>query len=501
MSMTKPAAKGVLRPGPTIEGGLDAIVLGDTAEGLAAAGLMAKGGLTVMVIERGPGAAARERREFAPGFFCDDGDPIAAALDAGVVETLDLYRHGLSFARRRLETLVRFSDRAALIVSGDPSLAAEAAAAMSGADAEAFRAFLERAFDDARRFGPWFSGSDRAVVPPADDLSASLDQRLAGRFADARLEDHLRAEALLGAGVRPTEPYGWLALPHRFAGDAAGLQGGLAAIEGGERALLAALRRACQSLGVAFRQTDRIASAVVEWDRVEGLALDDGGQIRASVVVSAQGARESFLGLVSRARLDIEFANAAAQPGPRLGSVRVHLALGRAPEDDVIAAKPDRRFLLAPSAAEIHQAWRAALDGGVGEAPIAEAMIPSAIDASLAPAEGATVSMLLHPVGLGAADDAATMKALETAAMMSFDRIAPGAALDIDAVDFETIVPAAAPIAIAVERRRIFAELSGVDGLFFCGPEARLGARVSLSAGRRAAERALAYAREKRGGR
>ncbi len=128
-------------------------------------------------------------------------------------------------------------------------------------------------------------------------------------------------------------------------------------------------------------------------------------------------------------------------------------------------------------------------------------MIPSAIDASLAPAEGATVSMLLHPVGLAAADDAATMKALEMAAMTSFERIAPGAALDIDAVDFEAIIPAAAPIAIAVERRCVFAELSGVDGLFFCGPEARLGSRASLSAGRRAAERALSYAREKRGGR
>lgn len=501
MSVTKPQAKGILRPGPTIEGGLDAIVLGDTADGLAAAGLMAKGGLSVMLIERGPSPAARERREFAPGFFCDDGDPIAAALDPGVVEALDLYRHGLSFARRRLETLVRFSDRAALIVSGDPSLAPEAAAAMSAADADAFRDFLERAFDEARRYGPWFSGAERAIAPPAEDLSASLDQRLAGRFADVRLEDFLRAEALLRAGGRPTEPYGWMALPQRFSGDAAGLQGGLAAIDGGERALVASLRRACQSLGVAFRQTGRIAGAVVEWDRVEGLSLDDGGQIRAPVVVTAENAHESFIGLVSRARLDIEFANAAARPGPRIGSVRAHLALARAPADEIIAARPDRRFLLAPSATDLHEAWRAALEGRAAPALLAEAMIPSAIDSTLAPEGAATVSMLLHPVGVSAADDAASLKALEVAAMTSVERLAPGAAVDIDAVAFEPVVPACQPIAVAVERRRIFAEMSGVDGLFFCGPEAQIGARVSLAAGRRAAERALAYAREKRGAR
>lgn len=501
MSVTKTAPKGMLRPGPTIEGGLDAIVLGDTPDGLAAAGLMAKSGHSVMLIERGPSPSARERREFAPGFFCDDGDPIAAALDPGVVESLDLYRHGLSFARRRLETLVRFSDRAALIVSGDPSLTPEAASAMSAADADGFRDFLERAFDDARRFASWFSGHERAVAPPADDLTASLDQRLAGRFADARLEDFLRAEALLRASGRPTEPYGWLALPHRFAGDAAGLQGGLAAIDGGGRALVAALRRACQSLGVAFRHTDRIASAVVEWDRVEGLALDDGGQIRAPIVIAAQNARESFLGLVSRARLDIEFADAAAQPGPRIGSVRAHLALDRAPMDEIIAARPDRRFLLAPSAAEIHQAWRAALEGGAGPALLAEAMIPSALDSALAPDGAATMSMLLHPVGLHAADDGVSLKALEAAAAAALERLAPGASADIAAIDFEAVVAAAAPIAIAVEKRRIFAEMSGVDGLFFCGPEAQLGARLSLAAGRRAAERALAYAKEKRSGR
>jgi phytoene dehydrogenase-like protein len=501
MSMTKTAPKGMLRPGPTIEGGLDAIVLGDSPDGLAAAGLMAKGGLNVMVIERGPQPAARERREFAPGFFCDDGDPIAGALDAGVADALDLYRHGLSFARRRLETLVRFSDRAALIMAGDPVLAPEAVAAMSAADADAFRDFLERALDDARRLTPWFSGAERAIAPSADDLSASLDQRLAGRFADGRLEDYLRAEALLKASVRPTEPYGWLALPHRLSGDAAGLQAGLAAIEGGERALVAALRRACQTFGVAFRQTDRVASAVVEWDRVEGLALDDGSQIRASAVISAQSARESFLGLVSRARLDIEFANVAARPGPRVGSVRAHLALDRAPADEVIAAGPDRRLLYAPSASEIHHAWRAAQEGAAAAPLLAEAMIPSAFDSSLAPTGAATMSMSLHPVGLHVADDPESMKALQAAATAVLERLAPGAAIDLAAIDFDAVVPATAPIAAAVEQRRIFAEMSGVDGLFFCGPEAQIGARLSLTPGRRAAERALAYVKEKRSGR
>ena len=490
----KSQPKALLRPGPKIEGGLDAVVIGDAPDALAAAGLMAKGGLSVMLIERGP-TAARERREFAPGFFCDGGDPIAGALDAGVADELDLYRHGLSFARRRLETLVRFSDRAALVFGGDPALMAEAAGEMSEADADRFRDVVEGVLGDARRWGPWFSGAERAIAPEADDLAASLDQRLAGRFEDARLEDYLRAEALMRAPGRPTEPYGFLALAQRWSGDAAGLQAGLAAIAGGERALVAALRRACQALGVEFRQTDRIAGAIVEWDAVAGLSLDDGGQIRAPIVVSALGAHESFLGLIGRARLDIEFANFAAAGGARLASVRAHVALDAAPEDAVFAARPDRRMIYAPSASEIHIAWRMAIEGGAAAPVLAEALAPSSLDPALAPQGAATIAINLHPVGLFAPGDDAQRKAVEGAAAATLERLIPGAAAKIAAIDLEPPVPAAAPVAVAVERARIFAEAPGVDGFFFCLPEAQPGARLSLAAGRRAAERALAYAK------
>lgn len=495
--VVKTAPKALLRPGPKIEGGLDAVVVGDGPDALAAAGLMAKGGLAVMVIERGL-SAARERREFAPGFFCDDGDPIAGAIDAAVADSLDLYRHGLSFARRRLETLARFSDRAALIFGGDPSQMAEAAGAMSEADADRFRDVVEGVLSDARRWNAWFTGEARAVAPEADDLTASVDQRLAGRFIDTRLEDYLRAEALLRASGRPTEPYGFLALAHRWSGDAAGLQAGLAAIAGGERALVAALRRACQALGVAFRQTERIAGAIVEWDAVAGLSLDDGGQIRAPIVVSAQGARESFLGLVTRARLDLEFANFAAAEPPRLGSVRAHVALDGAPDDAVFAARPDRRMIYAPSPAEIHIAWRTALEGSAAAPVIAEAIAPSALDASLAPQGAATIAINLHPVGLFALDDDAPRKAVEAAASATLERLIPGAAAKIAAIDFEPPVPATAPAAIAAARAAVFAQAAGVDGFFFCGPEVQPGPRLSLTAGRRAAERALLYAKEGR---
>jgi phytoene dehydrogenase-like protein len=254
-------------------------------------------------------------------------------------------------------------------------------------------------------------------------------------------------------------------------------------------------------LGVVFRQTDRIAGAVVEWDRVEGLSLDDGGQIRASVVVSALGARESFLGLLSHARLDIEFANLVSAPSPRLASVRAHIAIEGEIDDAVIAARPDRRLFYAPPAGDIHPAWRLALEGGAGGPAIAEALVTSALDPSLAPAGSTAISMLMHPVGLHALDGESARTTLEAAVSATLDRLIPGAATKVVAIDCEPLVPAAAPVAVAAARRRAFAEAAGIDGFFFCGPESRLGARLTLTAGRRAAERAIAYAKDEKAAR
>ncbi|MFN0022309.1 MAG: hypothetical protein ACKVS5_00255, partial [Parvularculaceae bacterium] len=145
-----------------------------------------------------------------------------------------------------------------------------------------------------------------------------------------------------------------------------------------------------------------------------------------------------------------------------------------------------------------HQAWRLALEGGAGAPLIAEAMIPSALDSSLAPAGATTVTLLLHPVANIAAGDADALPAIEEAAAATLARLLPGSSEMIVAIDLETPVPAALPIALAVMRQRAFADAVSIDGYFFCGPEARLGARESLSAGRRAAERALSYARDRR---
>jgi phytoene dehydrogenase-like protein len=483
------------KAGPKIEGGIDAVILGATPDGLAAAALLARAGLHVVLIETGAGRM-RDRHEFAPGYFAADGDPLAATLDCAVIDQLDLYRHGLSYSGRRLETMVRFSDGAPLNFPGDPALWGEAVAALSEADAASFAAFLDAERKTARGLADWFSGSDApAMASRLDAAAASVDGAIVGRFTDPRLEDYLRAEASLGSAARPAEAFTYLSLLKRWAGEAAGLQGGVAAIEGGGRGLINALRRACQAASVVIRQTDRVKRVIVEWDAVAGVEFDDGAQIRAPIIITALPARDSFIDFVGRARLDVEFTRALDLPKPAIASVRVHFAINGPISDPQVAPHLDRRFVFAPAPRDLERAYRAAAEGGAAPG-IAELVFPSAFDRSLAPQGCATAALLLHPVADRPASDDAWREAVEAAAKAILARLAPGAELQIAGFDVDEAELAAPPILAAIERQRRLTDASGLEGYFFCGPEALISGGVSLSAGRRAGERALRYFKE-----
>lgn len=481
------------RQGPKIEGGIDAVILGATSEGLAAAALLARSGFHVVLIETGE-SRPRERREFAPGYFAESGDPLAATLDNDVVEALDLYRHGLAFSARRLETLVRFSDGAVFTMPGDPALAAEAVAGFSDVDATAFGAFLDGERKTARALSDWFKGGERPPVidgAAAELATMSIDGAISGRFVDARLEDYLRAEALLGAAARPREPFTYLAFIRRLAGETAGLQGGVAAIEGGGRGLNNALRRACQAAGATIRQTDRVKAVIVEWDRVAGVEFDDGAQIRAPIIISALPARETFIDFVGRERLDIEFTRMLDIRESRAATVRFDVAINGPVTDPHVAARLDRRFVFAPSPLEIERSYRAAEGGAAPDAAIAEMIFPSVFDKSLAPAGCLTASLALHPVAIRPFDEGQWRAEICASAKAVLARMVDSA--DVAAIDADDVFIAAPPSPAAIERRERLTGASGLDGYFFCGPETLVGGGVSLSAGRRAADRARTY--------
>lgn len=502
--------------GGRIEGGVDAIVIGGSFDGLAAAAMLGKAGLKTVLLGAGGAAFDDEKREFEPGFFALDGEQLVTHLDPELASALDLYRHGLEYAGRRLDSVYYFADGAAAIVNGDPYQSRETVAEIAPDEVERYTEFLEGALEVARALRPFFDGGAAPslggdLAARADRfLAAAIDDVLNAAFSDERLKAMLRTEALFRGAPREGEPFGFAALIRRLAGETAGLQGAAAYPKGGAAGVRAAVRRAAQAARVDFRPATTPTRVLVEWDRAAGVEIEEGGQIRAPIVVNALPAGRAFLDLIGPSHLDIEFQAALETPAAPIGEARVHFAMNGEPRDERTRAHLLRRLVYAPDREEIAQSFAAARRGEVASPLIMEAVFPSAFDPALAPDKACLVSAIVHPAPLAENPDESFRKRIADAARETFERIAPGAGARIVAADVRLaadeaaargarpqVYAAATNIVAAWSRARRLAGASGIEGYFFCGPEAQIGKGLSGAAGRRAAQKAVRYARGK----
>ncbi|HXI86101.1 MAG TPA: hypothetical protein VNH64_01480, partial [Parvularculaceae bacterium] len=427
--------------GGRIEGGFDAIVIGASTDGLAAAALLGKAGLKTVLLGAGSAALDDERREFAPGFFALDGELVLSTLDPELVDMLDLHRHGLGYAARRLETVYFFDDGGALLTEGDLYRTRESIAAMALENAEAYADFVEAALDSARALRPFFE--IEAAPPLSEALSGASERFLADSveditgaiFTDPHLQALIAAEASMRSAARPSDPFSFASLLRRWAGEAAGLQAACAYPKDGAPGLRRALRRAAQAANVDFRPSVSLTSVLVEGDSVAGVETSEGGQIRASIIVNALSARQAFLDLVGPSVIDVEFQAALSAPEPEIASARVNFALTGAPGDDRARAHLSRRLVFAPSREQIRASYSAARRGEVEAPLVKEALAPSAFDPTLAPDNGIVVSAWAHPVPFTRENDSALAEKVGEAARQTFERIAPGAAGRVAAID------------------------------------------------------------------
>ena len=513
MSAQEATAKNPLKPSTSrIEGGYDAIVVGATIDGLVSAAYLGKAGLKTVLLEAG--LPQPERREFAPGYYADDGDFFIRDLDPEVINSLDLYRHGLCFAQRRFDSLYYFSDKSALHVNGDLFCAYESVADIDTQEADNFQDFVSEILDAGRELRPLFAGEP---MPPLSrrtaDLferyaSASLDQVLEDRLTNGHLKDLLTAEACFHSSVRPSDPFSFLSLLRRWSGEAAGLQGGCAFPSGGYSGFFNALRRSVQNIGVEIRTGAHIQKVMVEWDSAAGVEMRDGGQIRAPIVVNALNSKTVFLEQIGPALIDIEFQKAITTPTPYFAAAKVHFALNGAPKDETTRKNLSRRLVFAPDQQQMRRAYRIARNGEVSPELLMEIVFPSAFEEGWAPENGNLGAGWIYPAPYRATDIEATREKLTTAALNTFCKIVPGARDRLDAIDVQLASDSGASIGLAshgfggrgpvlaeAQRTRIVRSSSGVDGIFFCGPEAQIGHGASGAAGRHAARVAVQYSR------
>lgn len=358
----------------------DALVIGAGHNGLVAAARLGLAGRRVLVLEA---------RESAGGLLGDAGGMRVTAMPTGlspeVARALALHRHGLR-PGRRMATLA-LGGGAPLRIEGGTVGGADAATAA------AFAAFHRRLTRQAGALAPMMlkvpprlrDGGWRDLITLA---RTGLGIRMLGRtemrdllrilltnvwdllddeFGDGPLSGALALEATLGGAMGPRSPGTVLPLLYRLAGAPRMMP------QGGPGAIVSALVKAVEATGGQVRSGARVAAVLTGDDRVAGVRLDGGEEIRAPLVLSNAHPRATLLDLVGARHLDAEDVRRARLMASEGMVARLDLTLDGAPGlPGGGAPGSDDRIVIAPAMSALESAFNAAKYKRIPERPVME---------------------------------------------------------------------------------------------------------------------------------
>jgi phytoene dehydrogenase-like protein len=438
----------------------DVVVIGGGHNGLVAAGLLAKQGQRVTVLERRPvvGGAAVTEQPWGPEFKMTALSYVVSLMPPTIQRELQLDRHGYRIHPQGPYFAPRTDGRALHLVD-DPAERHRQIAQFSAADADAFE-----------RWEAWLGGLADVLAPlltetpprlgshrPADLLeqaklgwtARTWDQRAIAditrlftmsiadlveeEFESDAMRGVLSVSGVIGTWAGPRSAGTAYVMAHHKIGDVGdGKLGAWGFPEGGMGAVPAALRAAAESFGATVRTDVDVTRILVRDGRATGVATATGEEIHADVVVAATHPQITFLQQLDPAELPADFVDDIRRWKTRSGTVKVNLALDRLPEFRAHPGfDPDVHggtIVLAPSLDHVEQAFQDAVAGRPAALPFADVCIPSVFDRTLAPEGKHVMSMFTQWVPAAWADEPhrAELDAYADRVVAQMEDVAPG---------------------------------------------------------------------------
>jgi len=380
------------------------VIIGAGHNGLVCAAYLAKAGRKVTVLEAAEevGGAAITR-EFTPGFRVSAGAHLIYMLDKNVRKELSLDSAGLSFSQQNLKTTALAEDGNHLQISGD---------ALQGGNVgdkdrlamKEYRRFMSRFAGVVNRLnnripprlatrdkGDWISLAKMALdirLLGKDDMREFL--RIAGiniydvlqeNFENPLLKGALSLDGVLGTNLGPRSNNSVFCALHRLSG----LQG-MAMPRGGMGSVSNALAQVAGNQGALIRTSASVSRILMDGDHVSGVELHDGEKIAAGTVISSADPKTTFLELLGVRNLEAGFVRRIRNIRMRGNVAKLHLALDGAPEFKGLNQNQlGDRLLIAPNLDYVENAFNQSKYGEYSIKPVAEVIIPSLYDTSLAP--------------------------------------------------------------------------------------------------------------------
>jgi phytoene dehydrogenase-like protein len=438
-----------------------AVVIGAGHNGLAAAFYLAKAGVRTTVFEArkivGGGAVTEQ---IHPGFR---GPTLShhVSLRSDVARDMDLSRHGVQFLTSPVDVFAPDINGRPLVVYSDVARTGQSLHARNAHDGESYVAYRAAMDQVSSVIASLLSvPAPRIGNPDVRDLLGllgagrrfrALDRRNAYRllrwlpmpvadltrewFESELLCAAIAAGGLSGTMLGPRSAGSGLVLLLREANRR--LAGTSGQVRGGPGALTAAMAAAAREAGAEVQTDAHIERIVIDHERASGVVIN-GREVAADAVISAIDPKTTFLRLVDPINLMPDFLMKMRNYRAAGTVAKVNLALHRLPAFEPAEAAPhdhgepaeslSGRIHIGPDLDYLERAFDCAKYGELSAEPWLEVMIPSVLDASLAPSGAHVMSIYAHyaPYQLRNQDWPSLKDTLLSRVLATLEPFAPG---------------------------------------------------------------------------
>jgi phytoene dehydrogenase-like protein len=392
----------------------DAIVIGGGHNGLVNGAYLAKSGLRTLILERRNvvgGAAITE--ELRPGFWFTSFSYALSLLRPDIIQDLELTKHGF-MPLLMPSTFAPMENGDYLLMGQDRGENIQEIARHSKHDADAYDAFEHDILKVLRIIKPLmdqvppdiFSNDPEELIALASlgrrfrDLEPKVlhdaVRLLTGSAADF-LDDYFESDILkgwlasasiIGTKVGPYSQGSGLVLLYHMLGEHDGVFGTWAFHKKGNGGFTQVLARAARAFGAEILLEAPVANVITKNGRATGVALADGSEYHADVVVSAVDPRRTFLELVDPVELPTDLVDSIRRFRFQGTSSKVNFALDGLPKFPALGDRGDqyRGFTnIGPTMEYLEHAFDDAKYGWYSKKPYLDCAIQSTIDPDMAP--------------------------------------------------------------------------------------------------------------------
>ena len=392
----------------------DAIVVGAGHNGLTTAAFLAKAGLDVVCIEKNDYiGGATVSQNLHKDWIYSNCSYVCSLLRPEIYRSLELHKHGLQ--------ITPFGGSVTFMENGDyfgsyhdPEVAHREMARFSKRDADAYEQYSAATMRQCRFIRDFMlaTAPDPTSLKPKDLMGLMAIGRKFMEVGEDRMYETIRfwtmsvAEyldeyfetdvikaSLSGSGIIGTalgihSPGTAYVLLHHKMGDVDGNVGAWGFARGGMGSVAKSIASAFQAFGGELRTEAGLDKIIVSNGKATGVALENGEEIKAKLVVSAIDVKRTFLKCMDKSDLPEDFYNRVENFKIRGSSGKLNIALEGLPTFPALPEgsslmNADMHFIDSMERMELaYDDWKA---GTWSKDPYVDMVIPTLSDPTMAP--------------------------------------------------------------------------------------------------------------------